>query len=403
MCDSVDITIKLSNPELIKYVKEISHTELQLALTIGKHCLSNTGLLVKDDRFDIIERNITDFKESLTPFIDKVNELSGMLKVSVTKGKALENSIFNCLTDTLQFTKWSITNVSNKSDESDIRIVTDKYTILVESKNYKTVVSQAQIDKLMKDIEHTNADCALMISMNSSIANRTSMEMETVAINGKHVTVMYISNATLPMVIAGVLTLNATGDKYTPYSTPLMKQIERLSVLLTSIHTIRMSVAKLRIDTNSCIDTLYRTVYDHEIQINSLVTDINDSLRTELITNSTPDTTLNRSLIQSRPQYILLQDLITTVNSNATFDNTVTLLINTKDNEMIISLASNSKVIAVTHSYKKRVDLRIYVTPKANSISLNHLHETYNDNMITVTLESATISIIKERLLAECV
>jgi hemoglobin-like flavoprotein len=406
-----DVTIKLSNPELIEYVNTVSPTEIQLALMIGKHCLTSTGIVLKDERFEAIERNIADFKESLTPFIDKVNELSGMLKVSVTKGKAMENTVYNCLTETLQYTKWNITNVSNKSDESDIRVVTDRYTILVETKNYKTLVSHAQIDKLMKDIECTNADCALMVSMNSSIANRSSMEMETVAINGKHVTVMYISNATLPMVVAGILTLNANGSTgiYTANSTVLMKQIERLSVLLTSIHTVRMSVAKLRIDTNSCIDTLYRTVYDHELQINTLVNDINDSLQTERIiasvTATSTDTDVTNALIQTRQQYTLLDDLINTIKE------TVPLLIKSKDNELIIvytkltdgaDIATKPKVIAITHSYKKRVDLRIFVTPKANTVSVNHLHETYNDNMITITVESGTIGIIKNRIIEEC-
>lgn len=92
-----------------------------------------------------------------------------------TKGRISENIVFNILNKVCPTAQ--IEYVGDKKESGDIMLHRDgKPTILVENKNWDSVVSKDEVRKFIHDIE-TQACCGLFLSQNTGIANKRNFEI----------------------------------------------------------------------------------------------------------------------------------------------------------------------------------------------------------------------------------
>ena len=92
-----------------------------------------------------------------------------------TKGRISENIVFNILNKVCPTAQ--IEYVGDKKESGDIMLHREaKPTILVENKNWDSVVTKDEVRKFIHDIE-TQACCGLFLSQNTGIANKRNFEI----------------------------------------------------------------------------------------------------------------------------------------------------------------------------------------------------------------------------------
>ena len=105
--------------------------------------------------------------------------ISDMLKKmenASTKGKISENIVFNIL-NRLYPSAQSITYVGDKKESGDMILTREnKPTILIENKNWDSIVSKEEVAKFIRDIDTQNC-CGLFLSQNTGIANKRNFDI----------------------------------------------------------------------------------------------------------------------------------------------------------------------------------------------------------------------------------
>lgn len=105
--------------------------------------------------------------------------ISDMLKKmenASTKGKISENIVFNIL-NRLYPSAQSITYVGDKKESGDMILTREnKPTILIENKNWESIVTKEEVAKFIRDIDTQNC-CGLFLSQNTGIANKRNFDI----------------------------------------------------------------------------------------------------------------------------------------------------------------------------------------------------------------------------------
>jgi len=133
---------------------------------------------------DTIREISTTHQQTSVSLNSTVNDMLKKMENASTKGKISENIVFNIL-NTLYPSAQDIEYVGDKKESGDIMLVrVNKPTILIENKNWETIVSKEEVKKFIHDIETQNCS-GLFLSQNTGIANKRNFEI-TVH-NSKHI------------------------------------------------------------------------------------------------------------------------------------------------------------------------------------------------------------------------
>jgi len=120
-------------------------------------------------------------------------ELYGISK-SNKKGGVFENSIEDIFFSS--FPDYTYTNTSGQAHHGDGLLESPSgLKAIVEMKNYTYTINSEQIAKLKYDLKHTGISWGLMLSTNSSIQGRKSIDIETFDQDGSNYCIVYISHA----------------------------------------------------------------------------------------------------------------------------------------------------------------------------------------------------------------
>lgn len=347
--------------------------------------------------------------DTVLPFINNLSELTTMVKTTTHKGKIGESTIYTQIVQNIQniYPTWKITNVANVANESDINIDTGKYRFLVESKFYKNTVPTSQIEKLYKDIECTSANGAILVSLTSSIMGKSLFEIEYYknSKNNSECIIIYVPNSELSTLLTSILLMNCllensvvnTTSKYSIDSimVNIGSHLNELDIILNDIQIIRSKVIQTKSDINTLFDTLYKDIYSMEIKMGMTMANISkyfdNSKETFIDTNESEVL----AFIEKRDEYKIVYDI---VNSIPTTD---ALKLNLKDGELVIVSKKDNKLIAKTHSIKKRVDLHTVIKNEIGSeMKMIYGVETNSNNSIVITVNTDNIVHIKNRLIS---
>ena len=120
-------------------------------------------------------------------------ELYGISK-SNKKGGVFEDSIENIFASS--FVDYAYTNTSGQAHHGDGLLESPSgLKAIVELKNYSYTVNSDQIAKLKYDMKYTGIQWGLMLSTNSSIQGRKSIDIESFDQDGTQYCIVYISHA----------------------------------------------------------------------------------------------------------------------------------------------------------------------------------------------------------------
>ncbi len=185
---STSISVTSNN----SYTEKVMTLQQEKNETCINHAVSKVDNLcfnVSNELNDIKESNKKNIEQVQSKFVDIIEEFTGKTKTSVSRGDIAENYLEE-ICDT-SFPDITVDRSSGKAHEADIQLkCPNNPTIIIESKNYTSVVPTKEIIKLKEDMERTNIDYAIFFSFNSRITGKKNMEIEED--DGK--TILYISD-----------------------------------------------------------------------------------------------------------------------------------------------------------------------------------------------------------------
>lgn len=147
------------------------------------------------DWYEYKNKNKNDYetfqiKESIQQLQQVTKDIYGYSKISQKRGELGENMIYQIFQNDYQ--NYSFDKTNHISHSADAIITTpnnDKF--LLEIKNYQNVVDQKEIDKLKFDMENTDINYALLISIQSGIVGKKTIDIEKFLKNDKEYTIIY--------------------------------------------------------------------------------------------------------------------------------------------------------------------------------------------------------------------
>lgn len=105
-----------------------------------------------------------------------ISDMLKKMESAPNKGKISENIVYNILTR-LYPSAQGITYVGSQKECGDIMLSREnKPTILVENKNWDSIVTKDEVSKFIRDIDTQNC-CGLFLSQNTGIANKKNFEI----------------------------------------------------------------------------------------------------------------------------------------------------------------------------------------------------------------------------------
>jgi hypothetical protein len=159
---------------------------------------SNIDLEVMSSRLsNQLTTTMSTLMGSLNSNLEQINtttkELYGISK-SNKKGGVFEDAIEDIFSNS--FPDYTYTNTSGQAHHGDGLLESPSgLQAIIEMKNYTYTVNSDQIAKLKYDLKHTGIGWGLMLSTNSSIQGRKSIDIESFDQDGSQYCIVYISHS----------------------------------------------------------------------------------------------------------------------------------------------------------------------------------------------------------------
>jgi len=276
-----------SNNEYTEKILELQHEK-------SANCINSSVDAIREimssvsSRMDNIEHRANSTVEvSQTKLLEMIELFTGKTKTSSTRGEIGETCIEKHLE--IAFPNDSVIRTSGQSHEADLQLVSsDSATIIVESKNYTTIVQTKEIEKFKSDMKRTNYKFGLFISLNSKITGKKPMEIEQ--FDGG--TILYLSNMgfNMELITLGINTLKSI-SKLTNSNTTLIpvniikdhidyiaKTIQKLPELLTNLTKARAVLCAEETNIRTSLDNIHSEYIRTESEVKLMIENIQNEI-----------------------------------------------------------------------------------------------------------------------------
>ena len=170
------ITLTQNSEQTNKFIELYSKHNEQAIDNLCSHVVQNTSSI--NERISEIERKTSKtIDTNHEKMIELVEKMTGKMKTSASRGDIGENFIQEGLE--IYFPNDEVIRTSGAAHESDIQLISeDSANIIIESKNYTSVVQTKEIEKFKKDMIRTNMPFGIFISFSSKVIGKKNMEIE---------------------------------------------------------------------------------------------------------------------------------------------------------------------------------------------------------------------------------
>ena len=323
--------------------------------------ISNIHDSIKADR-SIHLTNLQKVQDSINVFTNASNKSS-------VKGSISENIIEDIIKNF--FKEDTIINTSKESKKGDYQLTTtDGNSILIEVKNYKSVVDQKEVDKFIRDVQY-NKMPGIFISTTSRIVKKRLLEIEELP-SGEFT--IYISDTGIAgeSIILSVLLMkellnkkSKLGNIANSLDTELILfNIEKFSDVCKIVCNMTNTINKIKSNINENLQELHNESYKCEYEIKTLFKKIKYEIVNELskidstieiITKDERDAILEEYQIKNNNLVSLIEMLFSVqdkLECNLSTTNDKWIFVN-KNNEKICDIKRYKTKIEIKFVHKK--------------------------------------------------
>jgi len=208
-----------------------------------------------------------------------------------------------------------ISNVTQTAKSGDIIIETAQSKVLVEVKNYKMGVPYPEVEKFIRDLNRTNVDGGIFVSLKSPIAKISqSYLLRYENVNSKLKPVIYISANSEDVITAAIETILVLIERANS-STVSLQKLEQIRTNFLELESRVVAFSKLPIDSSEIhlkINAYLRNEFDMLVQAKCQVSGAVSQLRTLIFDNeNTPTYTTKINIEEWSDKYdASTQDII---------------------------------------------------------------------------------------------
>ena len=350
----MDITIKLSEEVIKQLNNKYSKEEIEI---IAKNLLLDWCDYKKKNDYETYQ-----IKESIQQLQQVTKDIFGLSKTSQKRGEIGENMIYNIFQNDYQNYSFEKTNhVSHSADAIVTTPNNDKF--LLEIKNYQNVIDQKEITKLKYDMEYTNINYALLISIQSGIVGKKTIDIEKFIINNtvsidplRVCTIVYCSYVfEEPHKLHSCITLlesliKIKTENYNYFKDEIIETIKDITEIYDIIKNLNSQYLMVENTIKEQLSNFYLIIRDYQIKIkdkiNKISTKIDDMIyitSDELIDNFNESECILQ--VNKINDIIIANDL---------------KIIKKDDSTWIIAISNNTKNIGEIKKFKSKIEVSIY-------------------------------------------
>jgi len=184
--------------------------------------------------------------------------------------------------------KFNVDNVAQKGKMGDL-IVNKK--ILVEIKDYSSVVAKKEVEKFYRDIKaNSSIKAGLFVSLNSSISGISSHILyDHYNLNGERVPLIFLSNNNEEILLACVeillIEIN-TRKKVVDIEDKIYECVDRIEENLDGLSMARNTIIETKYLMNRQLDKLTSTILNCEIKIKNQIENLRANINIEPLDRS---------------------------------------------------------------------------------------------------------------------
>tara|TARA_B100001093_G_scaffold510365_1_gene576080 strand:- start:4149 stop:5387 length:1239 start_codon:yes stop_codon:yes gene_type:complete len=397
----MNINLQIKNTEDIIYLQKLSEKNLnqilQTAITIGLKSIQMSEVNMDchsyiDPIKDIVEDKTQENTNYLINISDKLDDLLHIKSNSSRKGKLSEDICRSLLIQ--KYPAWNFIDVSTSGYEGDCRAFeTPIGQILYEFKSYDNNVNRDQINKFIRDMEHTNIQYGIFVSNTSGIVGKKNIEWEI--INDK--LIIFISNLglngygcilgtelLLALVDINILEKDKHWLLYQNYE--LEDIIHNISLLVDMLRkNIEMYtkhkqlIVEQRIKINQSIDHLENSSFNSLLELKTTLNTILGTIK---------NIHCEKNIVHSFDKELFIQKIINQKHKEL-LDKFIKLCssydLNT--NQKDIFILQNESIICYTKINKTKIELIFPINTTMINININIKYEKIKDNKIIIELK----------------
>lgn len=233
------------------------------------------------------ELNNSEIKEKIGLLESSLNKLIGLSSNSSRKGNLAENileDIFSKRYGDIQFERKS--QVAHSGDAW--LYLPDNKKIMLESKNYTTVVNKDEIIKLQSDMINHHIRYGLLVSFNSSIQGMKEMDLHTFIHNKETYSVICISNLSndLHKLDLGIQILRKLINHLDLTASDWIfkdvnQGLQELNEIIQKNYVLKDSFYTMEKDMHKLLSTYHITLRDYQYEIENKINDIMSKINNE--------------------------------------------------------------------------------------------------------------------------
>ena len=175
-------------------------------------------------------------------------------------------------------------DMSQTSHSGDAHISFDNTIIMLESKNYTNKVNKDEVDKMKKDMIHTNIRWGVFISWSSNIIDKKEFDVEIFHEKGIQYLCIYVSNLSsdidrLDLAIQLIRKLikytdNKKDQNITWIYDMIQNDIEQLNKIVSKNYQLRIWFEEMETNTNLQMNRFYTKMREYMFEMDTSIKEI---------------------------------------------------------------------------------------------------------------------------------
>lgn len=142
---------------------------------------------------ELVDRAVASSDTALQDMTRTTKELFGLAKASSTRGVASQNAFFEGFRSNVP--DYAIQDMSTTPHAGDFHVTSPQgFSMMMELKNYSKPVDSKEIEKMKGDMVATSIRHGILLSIDSGIVYRPSLDVEVFERGGVTYTIVYLSN-----------------------------------------------------------------------------------------------------------------------------------------------------------------------------------------------------------------
>ena len=239
---------------------------------------------------DIGDSILSKVEDIINPLSSSLNKLVGLQTASSKKGELGENLLSQVFTSRYGDIIYDDTSKKDHCGDAWITLP-NKIKVMVESKNYSTVIATKEVVKMETDMKTNNIRFCLFLSLNSPIQGFREMDFHTFIHNNETYFVIMVANLVNDIskldlafgMIRKLSDLMNEPEKFPWIQQKIKQNLDKLNDLRNKSYVIKDNFNKLDSNINNSLDIFNQQIRDYIWDLDKIMGDFTNEIQSTML------------------------------------------------------------------------------------------------------------------------